>query len=105
MLIPPGECAQRNAALIAPGEEVSARRSIDVNLPIHLRKRGEIVFSVDSHPRQPFATVDATGGADTKRPAAIVEGDLRNSAENKLANRVKCQDPGNDHGRDTRAHD
>src|SRR5882757_9755822 len=49
--------------------------------------------------------MDVTGGADAERPAAIVEHDLRNSAEHEFASRFECQNAGNDHRCDPRANE
>jgi hypothetical protein len=63
-----------------------------VNLPSHRGECREIVLIANGHPRQSIAALDVTSRALAERPTAIVNGDLRDSAEEILARRLKPRD-------------
>src|SRR5260370_1964215 len=76
-----------------------------MDLPIHRCEHIEIVDAISRRPWQTISAMYMPGHATAQGAASIIQRDLRDGAEDILANRAKRDGHREQHGRDTGAHD
>ena len=101
----PGKDTQQQILPRTECSKLGVGRAVDMDLPVHACERGEVVRAVGRDPGQAISGMHMPGHAPAERALAVVQHDLRDGAEQKLAHRFKADGKRKQHRRNAGAQD